>query len=72
MRRLLPLILLAAFPFAMIAEEPAAPKPQFQAKCPCGWSAPKRDGLDKALADGEKHEKAHPGHNWQMVRTNKK
>jgi hypothetical protein len=61
-----------ALSLAVLAKEPARPKPQFQAKCSCGWSAPKSDQLDKAMKEGQAHEKAKKGHNWEIVRTNKK
>ena len=63
---------IVALPIALMAQEPVRPKAQFQAKCPCGWSAPKRDQLEKAMKDGQAHEKAKKGHNWEITRTNKK
>ena len=72
MRLLISSAMLVALPVALLAQEPAHSKPQFQAKCSCGWSAPKRDQLDRAVKDGEGHEKTHKDHNWTITRTNKK
>jgi hypothetical protein len=65
------LFMFAVLAAATVSAEPAT-KPQFQAKCPCGWSAAKRDTLELALKDGQAHEKAHKDHSWEIVRTNKK
>jgi hypothetical protein len=72
MFRPIAVIVIAALPFTHLASEPAQVKPQFQAKCSCGWSAPKRDQLDRAMKDGQGHEKTHKDHNWTITRTNKK
>jgi hypothetical protein len=65
------LFMFAVLAAATVSAEPTT-KPQFQAKCSCGWSAPKRDTLELTLKDGQAHEKAHKDHNWDIVRTNKK
>jgi hypothetical protein len=72
MIRLIAAFLITAGPLALLASEPAQTKPQFQAKCSCGWSAPKRDQLDRAMKDGEGHGKTHKDHDWTITRTNKK